>query len=119
MGYKFTNKVRIELGELGDNMGTPFFVEIKNPKLMTWEQKMEMSKFGVAEGEILTPEQTAERGKMMEEYAQKLILGWNLLDMTTEQPITPSSEGALSKVPSEVVEKIFAQFNQEDQETKN
>ena len=120
MGYKFTNKVRIDLSELGtDNNGNSFYVEIRNPKLMTWEQKMEMGKFGVAEGQVLTPEETAERGKMMQEYAQKLILSWNLIDMENEQIIPFNAEDALKKVPSEVVEKIFAQFNQEDPETKN
>lgn len=81
MGYKLTNKVRIDLSDLGtDQNGNAFFVEIRNPKLLTWEQKMEMSKFGIAQGENLTPEQMTERGKMMQEYAQKLILSWNLLN---------------------------------------
>lgn len=119
MGYKFTNKVRIDLGELGDNNGTPFFVEMKNPKLMTFEQKTEMSKFGLVEGEVLTPEKAGERFKLIQEYAQKLILSWNLLDMETEQPIPFNAEDALKKVPSEVVEKILAQLQQEDPETKN
>lgn len=120
MGYKFSNKVHIDLSELGtDNNGNAFFVDIRNPKLMTWEQKMEMGNFGVAEGEVLTPEKVAERANLMRDYAQKLILSWNLIDMETEQPLTYNAENALSKVPSEVVEKIFAQFQQEDPETKN
>lgn len=120
MGYKFTNKVRIDLSELGtDNNGNAFYVEIRNPKLMTWEQKMEMSKFGIAEGQKLTPEETAERGKMMQEYAQKLILSWNLIDMETEQSIPFNDQDALKRVPSEVVEKIFAEFAKQDPETKN
>lgn len=120
MGYLLTNKVRIDLSDLGtDNNGNPFFVEIRNPKLMTWEQKMEMSKFGVAEGEVLTPEKTAERGIMMQDYAKSIILSWNLLDMETEQPISITSEDALKRVPSDVVERIFAEFRKQEPETKN
>lgn len=120
MGYKVTARLKIDLSDIGtDNNGVPFFVEIKNPKLMTWEQKMDMSKFGVAEGQVLTPEETAIRGKMMQEYAQKIITSWNLLDMSTDQPIPFNDSSALSKVPSEVVEKIFASFKPEDAETKN
>lgn len=122
MGYLLTNKVKIDLGDLGtDNNNVPFFVEIRNPKLMTWEQKMELSKFGNVVGQVLTPEQTAERGIQMQDYAKSIITSWNLLDMNNpEQTVPINADDALKRVPSDVVERIFKEFAPKQEEaTKN
>lgn len=116
MGYKQIPTVRIDLAELGDNNGVPFFVDIKNPKLLTFEEKMSFAKVGKVEDEI-------EKVKAMKEVTKDFIVAWNLIDMETEESINPKDEKALDKVPSEVVESIMKKIGesskQGDAETKN
>lgn len=124
MGYLNTAQITISMDDMGtDNNGLAFYVKIQNPKLLTWPQKMESAKFAVPEGKVLTPEETKEQLKQMQEYVFGFIKGWNLIDIETEQPLTLDSPAVLDRVPSEVVERILGAFkkNQEKQaeETKN
>lgn len=117
MGYKVQPKIRIDLGDLGDNNGTPFFVEIKNPKMMSFEEKKQFAKFSKLESE-------EEQVLAMKEVTKDLIIAWNLLDMETEQPLNPhnifNGKDPLDCVPSDVVTAIFKQFTpKQDDSTKN
>jgi hypothetical protein len=124
MGYKVTAQLTIDLSDLGeDQNGTPFFVKIQHPRLLTWDQKMESAKFQVPEGTVLTPEQIKERSADMKNYVRSFIKAWNLLDMDTEQPLAVTDGTALDKVPGEVMERILMEFQkqaiQQNDETKN
>jgi hypothetical protein len=116
MGYKQRPTVRIDLVELGDNNGTPFFVDIKNPKLLTFQERMEFAKTSRIDDFM-------EKINSMKDLAKDFIVSWNLLDLSTEQPISPTVENALDQVPSEVVEAIMKRMNdsskKEDEEIKN
>lgn len=124
MGYKVTAQLHIDLSDIGeDQNGTPFFVKIQHPRLLTWDQKMESAKFKVPEGTVLTPEQIKEQSNDMKSYIKSFIKAWNLLDMNTEQPISIADGTALDKVPGEVMERILLEFQKyavkQDEETKN
>ena len=124
MGYKMTAKIRIQFDDMGTDLnGLPFYVEIQNPKLLTWPQKMESAKFIVPEGKILTPEETKEQLAQMQEYVYGFIKGWNFIDIDTEAALTLESPAVLGKVPSEVVERILKEFKknseEQEQQTKN
>lgn len=120
MGYKNTAKIRVDLSDLGtDNQENPFFAEIQNPKLLTWPQKMEAAKFAVPKDKVLTPEETAEMTKGMKEYVFGFIKSWNLISLVDEQPVKLESPAALDLVPSEVVERIMAEFGKQEEEQKN
>lgn len=113
MGYKVQAKNRIDLSDLGDNNGTPFFVEIRNPRLLTFNEKIQFAKIAKIEDDI-------ERTKAMTEHVQGLIVSWNLIDQETEQTVNPKDENAFDRVPSEVVEKIMAEMKpKQDEQTKN
>lgn len=117
MGYKQTAQITIQMDDLGtDGNGLAFFVKIQNPKLLTWGQKMESAKFAVPEGKVLTPEETKEQLKGMQEYVFGFIKSWNLIDLETEAPLTLDSPAVLNKVPSEVVERILAAFKKEQEQ---
>lgn len=123
MGYKQRPTVRIDLSELGDNNGTPFFVEIKNPKLLTYDEKMKFALVAKdikdANGNISINQDTVNS---LKDVAKSYITAWNLIDCETEQPISPTTEDALSHVPSDVVEaiqKAIGGKSGQDEETKN
>lgn len=124
MGYKVTARLRIDLGDLGeDQNGVPFFVEIQHPRLLTWPQKMEAAKFQVPEGKTLTSEERQQQINDMVEYVRSFVKAWNLLDMDTEQLVTLTDEKAFEKIPGEVVERVLMKFQEftgkQDEETKN
>lgn len=114
MGYKVKTTIDIQLGDLGDNNGTPFFVRIKNPRMLTFEEKSAFAKLAKLESD-------EEKAKAMQEVAKSFIVAWNLLDKDDESlVVNPTDENALERVPSEVVEAIFkAMVPQQDDETKN
>jgi hypothetical protein len=117
MAYKVNPRLRIDFSDLGDNNGTPFFVEIKNPKMMSFGEKMAFAKFAPKSVEQGI---TEEQINAMKDIASKLILSWNLTDEITEQPIEPTTPDALDHVPSDVVERIIkALAPTQDEETKN
>lgn len=122
MGYKLKVRERISLSELGTDLaGNPFYVEIKNPKMMLYDEKMSFIKFaqlgkGDADEQIL---------KDMKTVIGSFITSWNLISMEDESPlqIPKQDPEALNKVPSEVIETILRSFGdkvqKEDEETKN
>ena len=132
MGYKVRPTITIDLSELGeDAQGKPFFVEIKNPKILTYGEQMAIAETsqqfvnvetvdGVETKKmVISKESTVAMGKM----AQSYIVSWNLIDKDTEKQISPFDEDALDHVPGEVVNKIFFAVSQKDVvkavETKN
>jgi hypothetical protein len=121
MGYKQKATLKIELGDLGDNNGTPFFVTIKNPAMMTFDETLDMAKMSKLQ-EMDRRALTDDEKKELHGFLQGLIQSWNLLDKDTEQPLDPHSEGALNRVPREVVLRIFQTFGDSrkpDEPTKN
>lgn len=113
MGYKTKATIDIPLGDLGDNNGTPFFVKIKNPRMLTFGKKSEFAKFAKVEKD-------EEKAAAMKKVAQDFIVAWNLLDIETEEPVSPTQADVFDHVPSEVVEAIFKSFApQQDEATKN
>jgi|GEM_PF-4376901 hypothetical protein len=109
MGYNIKYKaptIKKEFPEIGDNEGTPFFVEFKNPHLLPYGEKVKtQTAAGITSG--ATPD---ERINQMGSYAQSLITSWNLLDKETEEPINFNDSNALQKVPSEIVETIISEM---------
>lgn len=114
MGYKAKTTIRVDLSDLGDNNGTPFFVEIKNPKMMTFGQKLELGKSALIEDQ-------AKKLDAIKGVVGSMITAWNLIDIETEQPVDVKAENALDRVPSEVVEKIMLSIAppKQDEATKN
>ena len=114
MGYKAKTTIDIPLDDLGDNNGTPFFVRIKNPRMLTFEEKSAFAKLAKIESD-------EEKAKAMQDVAKSFIVAWNLLDKEDEVlSVNPTDENALGRVPSEVVEAIFkAMAPHQDEETKN
>lgn len=125
MGYKQRPTVRIDLSELGDNNGTPFFIDIKNPRFLTYGEKMESASIAAESkkdenGKIIMDKATSLK---MAAMAKSYIVAWNLIDKETEQPVNANDENALDHVPSEVVEAIFNKIGEKnkkaDEEQKN
>lgn len=114
MGYKVQSKIRIDLGDLGDNNGTPFFAEIKNPRMLTFGEKSSFAKFAKLEND-------EEKAAAMKDVAKGFIVAWNLLDLETGSPVSLTTSDALDHVPSEVVEEIFKSFlpKKQSDEIKN
>lgn len=112
MGYKSASKIRIDLSELGDNNGVPFYVEIKNPKLITLGDREQFKKFG---------DTNTDRTETGMTYFKSMIVSWNLIDTETEEPILLSDPDAVYKIPVEVFTKISAVINppKEDEAEKN
>lgn len=122
MGYKISTKKRIDLSQLGeDSAGNSFFVEIKNAKMMTYDEKMAFVKLAPKKDEEFTPEMAAN----LKDVASSLVLSWNLISIADESPVQIPSEDpeALNKVPSEVVEAIMKglgeNIGKSDEATKN
>lgn len=117
MGYKakYRPTVHLDFSHIGDNNGVPFFVDIKNPRLLTFEEKLEI-------GEASKKLNGAFDKKAMKEATRKLILNWNLLDKDSESPVDFNSEDALDHVPGEIAEIIMLEFKpakEDDEEVKN
>jgi hypothetical protein len=109
MGYNVKYKaptIRKEFPEVGDNEGTPFFVEFKNPHLLPYGEKV---KAQTAAG-ISNDASPEDRISQMGSYAQGLITNWNLLDKDTEEPVDFTAPDASQKVPSEIVEAIISEM---------
>lgn len=119
MGYKQKPTIKLNLGELGDNNGTPFFVSIKNLKMLPFSKTIELSKMSRLQkvgDEAITDEQKKE----LSDFIRSLVVSWNLIDMETEQPVSPQDENALDRVPWEVVTEIFKGLSgSQDESTKN
>lgn len=122
MGYKFRPTLNIDLSDLGEDAnGLPFFVEIKHPKLLTYEEKMN---FALVAKDVIDENKkiimTKETIGTLEDVAKSYVVNWNLLDKVTGIPILPTQEDALKHVPGVVVERIQNAINgKEDEETKN
>lgn len=113
MGYLAQTTLKIDLSDLGDNNGIPFFVEIKNPKLLTFKEKIGLAKPTKIDDDT-------EKVLAMQYVCKSLIISWNLLDMGTGVPVDLASCNVFDGVPSEVVEKIMKSLTpQESQEVKN
>lgn len=118
MGYsqKYRPTVNIDLSDMGDNNGVPFFIEIKNPKFLTFEEK-------TANSDISKITDEKEKKKAMKNLAQSYIVNWNLLDKESEQPVSYSVADAFDHVPSEALEIIMKtigkSFNEGNEEIKN
>lgn len=122
MSYKLSTKKRIDLSYLGeDSAGTPFFVDIKNAKMMTYDEKMQLAE--------LAPKADSELSQEMKDNLKKLagslVVSWNLISLVDESPVqVPSVDpDAFGKIPSEVIEAIMkglkSETNQADEATKN
>lgn len=106
MAYKLKLKNRIDLGYLGeDSEGNSFYVEIKNTKMMTYEEKMQFAKFAPKQDE----EFTVEMASGLLEVVGGLVVSWNLISIKDETPVNIPKEDpdAFNKIPSEVVEAIM------------
>lgn len=115
MGYKtkYRPTLHLDFGYIGDNQGVPFFMEIKNPRLLTFDEKTEL-------GEISKIVDKQQKQDAMKEVVRKLIITSNVLDKDTEATLNFSEENVLNHVPSEIVESIMSQFGStKDDETKN
>jgi hypothetical protein len=139
MGYKVTGRLKIDLSDIGtDNNGNAFFAELQHPKLLTFDQKVELRKFqqiekkkktnpdGTVEEIDLTPDEQEENARRIlafKDYIQSFLRAWNLLDIDDETKIVPVEGKPFQRVPSEVTEKIFQEFSnamqQSSDETKN
>jgi hypothetical protein len=111
MGYKLDRAIKIDLSELGDNNGVPFFVQIKNPKLQSYNEKTDLMLAGKGiskdeNGHVDLKSLNADTFNSMRDYAKSLIVSWNLLDLETENPVMPTDADALDHVPGLVVEAI-------------
>ena len=108
MGYKQKSKTRIDFSEFGDNGGVPFFAEIKNPKMFSFEESVPFAKASKIEIE-------EERIKAMAELGASLILEWNLLDKDTETPLDCHDIASLECIPALMAAKIISTLkSQED-----
>lgn len=112
MGYRLKPKIKIDLSELGDNNGEPFFAEIKNPRMLTFEEK-------AAFGEVALIEEAKKRAAAMVEVARELVIAWNLLDMESELPVSLIEPECFKHVPSLVLEAIFVEIGKKDESIKN
>lgn len=105
MGYTQPKSIRVDLAHLGNNNGVPFFVDIKNPKMMSLEEQLDLA---------AQSSQFQEDGNRMDaEKKQKLIAqirgmisSWNLTDMETDAPVSVEDPDAFKKTPGEVVAAI-------------
>lgn len=115
MGYTLKKTLRVDLSELGDNQGVPFFVEIKNPKMMPVDKQMEFAELGKSlQSDDAEAKAKAEGiGKLL----QSIIVSWNLLDIDTDMPINPTEEGAINRVPGEVMAAIFQGISKNNEKT--
>jgi hypothetical protein len=122
MGYKTRPIIRLDFEELGDNDGTPFFVEIKNPKMLTYNERMEpaiTSKDAIdANGKMVM---TKENFAMLAKYALSFVTSWNLLSKIDETPIEFDDPDVLEKIPGDIVMAIQEKITpkKEDPEIKN
>jgi hypothetical protein len=123
MGYKLNNSIKIDLSKLGDNNGVPFFVQMKNPKLLTYDEKM---KFAAAGKDLIGADGKAnlnqENTNKMGEVALSYVTAWNLIDIESGDPVSSTDEGVIKKIPGEVIETIMEQIgsaSKQDEETKN
>lgn len=137
MGYKIKPTKRIDLGDLGDNQGTPFFIDILNPEMVSYEQQMGAIKFAkYIKGALSNEESEMPNGlnvmekvdlntlpdmlREMKAWVKGYIVSWNLLDLQ-EQPVDIKDDNALDRVPGVVINRLMAAINRksEDPETKN
>lgn len=118
--YKIKSTITLDFSDLGEDQNNkPFFVEIKNPKFLSYSDKNVKAAIiqPYVKDDIL--EISKESIKALGTWGASFIVNWNLLDMDTEHPIDFKQEDALDHIPSEIVERIFAVFNETDEETKN
>jgi hypothetical protein len=60
--------------------------------------------------------------KKMGEITLSFVTAWNLIDIESGDPVSPSDEGVISKIPAEIVETIMKKMgaaSKPDIETKN
>lgn len=117
MGYKakYRPTLHIDLGYMGDNNGVPFFADIKNPRLLTFDEKLEL-------GEISNVADKEEKKGAMKELVRKLVINSNLLDKETEAPIDFNDIDIWKHLPGEVAETIMKEFapaKKDEEEIKN
>jgi hypothetical protein len=98
--YKIPAKIRIDLSELGDNNGTPFFVEIKDSRMMTYGEKRDKLRI-IKEN---------EGAKADIEMARSLIVDWNLTSVEGGSPVDFKDEDAFEKVPGVVIDQIYKEY---------
>jgi hypothetical protein len=124
MAYTVKNStIRIDLSHLGeDDNGNPFFIEMKNPRFLSYEAKMAWATAVDTDdnGKII---RSLDNFKNLGAVAQKFITAWNLIDMETGELVLLSDEGAINKVPAEAIEAVFAQMgktsDKQEKEIKN
>jgi len=123
MGYKTRPIIRLDFEELGDNDGVPFFVEIKNPKMLTYNERMEPAILGKdsvgADGKMVM---SKDNFAMLAKYALSFITSWNLLSKVDETPISLDDPDILEKIPGDIVMAIQEKITpakKEDPEIKN
>lgn len=123
MGYKTRPTIKMDFEELGDNEGVPFFVEIKNPKMLTYNERMEpaiTSKDAIdADGKMVM---SKENFVMLAKYALSFITSWNLLSKIDETPISLDDPDILEKIPGDIIMAIQEKITpskKEDPEIKN
>lgn len=117
MGYnsKLKNIIKVDLSELGDNNGVGFFIEMRNPEFLNFQEAME----AVTISKIYD---IVEKITATKDFAKTLIISWNLLDMETELPVAPTDEDVFNHIPSSVAVallKIVNKPKEENVETKN
>jgi hypothetical protein len=113
MGYIQKSKIHLDLSEFGDNNGAPFFADIKNPKMFSFEETAPFAAASKIKDE-------AERIKQMGILGVSLITEWNLLDKDTEAPLPCNDVSSLERIPALMAAKIINTLRpQGDQSSKN
>jgi len=113
MPYKTRPVIEMDFSDLGeDSEGKPFFVEIKNPKMLTYNERMEPAIAGKktigSDGKmIMTPENFAILGN----YALTFVTKWNLESKIDETPLALDDPEVLNKIPGDIILAIQEKIN--------
>lgn len=111
--YKYRPTIKIDLSDFGDNNGETFFIEIKNPHMLPYGDKLEMSKV------FENADTFEEKEKAGREFIKGFLVSTNLTDPKDDTPLDISHSDFFEKVPAEIFERITREINPKpDKETK-
>jgi hypothetical protein len=107
MGYNKKRTTHIDLSEFGtDGAGNGFFANIVDMKSMTLAEKMRYVQTGRTASADLN-QWTEEMTALLPDF----VIAWNLIDMNTEEPLSPKDEGAFNRIPGDVTDKILKEIS--------